>query len=229
MSDEFSEAGIYPQDWGQAQFADPSRFTLTRWSVIGLFGHPDLAHTGLLPFMQLLAAQSYPPEQGVDLEATYDGDVTRGWQGQTHQVAWKQAEADPGGWLRFDRAFQITGDNSRGTAYAGAWVYSPTAVRVKLNVEPHGIVWAFRLWLNEKELERVPVPDRGAQQFRIKPDQEIALSAGWNRLLLRCDGWAHNWQFENIGGWAFRFALSGRERDLWGLRAEPTPPDRPTP
>ncbi len=134
MSDEFSEARVYPHIWGQAQFADPRRFTLTRWSTIGLFGHPDLAKHGtdIVPFMQLLAAQSYPPEQGVDLQATYEGDLTRTWQGLIGKAAWRQVEAEPGGWVRLDRAFQIAGDDSRGTAYAAAWLYSPTAVKVKL-------------------------------------------------------------------------------------------------
>jgi len=75
----------------------------------------------------------------------------------------------------------------------------------------------------------VLAPGRGPQQFSIKPDQEIELSAGWNRLLLHCDGWAHTWLFENMGGWSFRFTLSGEEGNIWGLRAESAGPETPGP
>jgi len=230
MSDEYSEARLYPQIWGQAQFGDPSRFTLTQWSVIGPFGSAEMAKQGdsHTYVMANLAAQSYPPEEIVDLEATYEGDLTRDWRGEVKKLLWQQVEAGPGGWVRFDQAFRISGDDSRGVAFAAAWVYSPRPVTATLEVEGHGIVWGHRLWLNGEELVRELRPGAGPYGFHVVPEQEVQLGHGWNQFLVRGDSWAHTWRFEERGGWGFRLILSGREEEVWGLKSRPTPPEAET-
>jgi hypothetical protein len=226
MSDEFSEARVYPEIWGQAQFGDPSRLTLTQWSVVGPFGGAELVRDGANPqyVLEKLAAMQYPPEQRIDLKAKYQGDLTRTWRGEPREIAWQQVEADAGGWVRFDRVLALSGDDSRGTAFAVAWVYAPTAAKVKLDVEAAGICYAQQLWLNGRPLKREPATERGPRQFRITSGQDVELSAGWNRFVLRADSWAHTWLFEQHGGWAFRLTLHGPERDLWRFRVASTDP-----
>lgn len=221
MSDEFSEARIYPQIWGQAQFADPSRFIVNQWSVIGPFGSSNLYVNGSDPSYVLknLAAMRYPPEENIDLKAVYTSpDIIRSWRGVEKKLVWKQVESGDGGWLRFDHAFQLSGDDSRGVAFANTWVYSPVPVDVRVEVEGHGICWSNKLWVNGRELNRELMKERGDLQFKITHGQTIELVKGWNHVLFRSDSYAHNWLFENAGGWGFRLVIGGEEKNIWGLK-----------
>jgi hypothetical protein len=130
---------------------------------------------------------AYPPEQKVDLSATYDGQKGKiGWK--THTTADEYGVVD---------LHQALGKHMGAVAYAYAEFDSPRAQDVELRL---GSVNAVKLWLNGQLLD-----ERHVYHSGMEVDQYVSrgkLTAGKNAILLKIcqneqtDRWAQDWKFQ---------------------------------
>lgn len=149
---------------------------ITKWHVIGPFDN-----RGMKGF-----DATYPPEEKVDLSATY--------QGQLGEVSWKEiATEDPYGVV--DIGKQI--ENYKGSAmYLAAEFDSSEARRVEVRI---GTPNAWKLWVNGDFLFGREEYHRGEEldQYRVP----AALKPGRNLILFKIlqneqdDDWAQSYKF----------------------------------
>jgi hypothetical protein len=150
---------------------------IMHWKVIG-----PLDNTSGRGF-----AAVYPPEQAVDLAATYEG--------KAGPITWQDAEAsDELGHIDLNRAL---GTHKGAVAYAYAEIESKTAQPVELRL---GTANANKIWLNGKLLA-----DFEVYHAFTTLDQYVGrgrLERGTNRILLKIcqneqtEEWAAPWQFQ---------------------------------
>jgi hypothetical protein len=150
---------------------------IMRWKVIGPFDN-----SGGRGF-----AAVYPPEQAVDLAATYEGKLG--------PVKWQNAEAsDELGHVDLNRAL---GTHKGVAAYAYAEVESKTEQPIELRL---GSANANKIWLNGKLLA-----DFEVYHSFTALDQYVGqgrLERGTNRILVKIcqneqtEDWAAVWQFQ---------------------------------
>lgn len=218
--DEPTEARLYPGSWAQAKFEPMSAVPIRSWMAIGPFGFPKLVELRHGPdrpeIIRTLGALSFPPEQGIDLTATYTGDVAR-TRKAARTLRWKPANIS-GDRVTLESVTGWKGYEDEGTAYLVTWIQSPRPAQVNLRVlDEHGH-HAVRGWLND---EALPIQFEKNQSlkdlhFGIDPARPVALRAGWNKLLLRYD---HVWGGNNIG-----LTVDASPEVLWSLKFTGTPP-----
>lgn len=159
-------------DFKQA-VADAPRY-ITDWHVIGPFDNTDRAGFD----------RAYPPEQGVDLGASYKG-------ADGASIAWKAHAPGPTGYV--DLARTIRPDDAPGVAYAYRVLEAEAAKTVQVSLGSNDGV---KLWLNG-ELRLESKASRAA-----RPGDEavsLPLKKGANTVLLKID--------QLGGGWGFYFAV----------------------
>ncbi|WP_395747822.1 hypothetical protein [Prosthecobacter sp.] len=220
--DEPTEARLYPGSWSQAKFEPMHRLPVRAWSAIGPFGFaqlPQLRHReDRNEITRTLAATAFPPEQGIDLEASITGEQTQ-TRKSTHALKWKPASIN-GDIVSFETALGWKGYEDEGSAYLVTWVQSPQALNIRLKAldEHHGH-HAVRVWINDQPLPAIHPKGQSAKDLHhsVDADQPVALRAGWNKLLLRYD---QVWGANQIG-----LAVDAAPEVLWSLKFSSTPPE----
>jgi hypothetical protein len=221
--DEPSEARLYPGSWAPAEWVGVDQMYVHTWNVIGPFGFaklPKLDTRDERPqICATFAETKYPPEEKVDLAATYTGDITQ-TRVTTRTLQWKEV-FEPGNQLEFNKLFRwrlgYGPSEDEGAAYAVTYLYSPVAADITLHAEGGHGHHAVRGWFNGQPLPLDPktLPmDR--LHHKIDATQPVTLQAGWNELLLRFD---YIW-----GDLVLSLRLDAKPETLWGLRFSATPP-----
>lgn len=154
---------------------------LSDWCVVGPFDN-----SGGRGF-----AEVYPPEQSVDIQATYDG--------KDGPVSWHQfLTADPYGMVDINKAIPGPGDGLKEVvAYAFTTVTFPTEQVAEVRL---GCKNAWKIWVNGSLLFERDEYHRGMRidQYQLP----LELKKGSNTLLLKLcqDGqtkdWTKQWQFQ---------------------------------
>ena len=218
--DEPTEARLYPGAWSQAKFEAMSSLPVRTWSAIGPFGFaklPLLRHREDRPeICRMFANTAFPPEQGIDMAASFKGEQTQTRQ-QTRTVKWRPANIS-GDTVSFESVLGWKGYEDEGSAYLATWVYAPQPVEMKLKVlDDHGH-HAVRAWLNDQALPSVFPKGQHANDLHHELDaiRPAAFIAGWNKLLVRYD---LIW-----GGNKFGLMLNAAPEVLWTLKFSGTPP-----
>ncbi len=218
--DEPTEARLYPGSWSQAKFAPMSGLPIRAWSAIGPFGFAKLTqlrHREDRPeITRTLGATVFPPEQGIDLGATFAGEITQTRKG-SHKLVWKSASIS-GDIVSFETVLGWKGYEEEGAAYLVTWVQSPQPTTIKLNVlDAHGH-HAVRAWVNDQALPAVHPKGQGPRDLHHTLDatQPVALKAGWNKLLVRFD---QIWGGNQVG-----LTVDATPDVLWSLKFSHTPP-----
>lgn len=216
-TDEPSEARLFPGAWAQAQFIDIGQLPIRIWSAIGPFGFAKLPQLDVLAgrteISRTLVATKYPPEQVIDLTASYTGELTQ-TRDALHIAKWKTVST-AGDRINFTDAIGWRAGNNEGTAYALTYIYTPAPVPVKFVVlDDHGH-HGVSGWLNDR-----PLPTTGNVSTKsdgtIDTNKPFALNAGWNKVLLRYD---YIWGSQQLG-----LAIDATPDVLWNLRFSATPP-----
>ena len=220
--DEPTEARLYPGSWSQAKFEPMRGLPVRTWSIIGPFGFSKLTQLrhreDRNEITRTLVATSFPPEQGIDLQASFSGDQTR-TRKSAHVLNWKSVSIS-GDIVSFDTALGWKGYEDEGSAYLVTWVHAPQAVSIRLKAldEHHGH-HAVRIWINDQPLPAVHPKGQSAKDLHHSLDatQPVSLKAGWNKLLLRYD---QVWGSNQVG-----LALDAAPEVLWSLKIAGTPPE----
>jgi tetratricopeptide (TPR) repeat protein len=167
------------EQWRKAGFIKTSS-----WLVIGPFD--NVGGSGFF--------KAYPPEQSIDLHATYQARGTK--------IGW--AELNPDSYGAFVDLEEVLDDNQWAVAYAFARVHSAQETQAQLRVGSDDDV---KVWLNGKEVlstnvARVAVIDQDIVSVNLKE--------GTNEILLKvCN---------RAGGWGFHLRITDSQgRPLEGL------------
>ena len=215
--DEPTEARLYIGSWAPAQWIGLDQMYVHAWNLIGPFGFaglPALDHSDGRPqICAALATTKYPPEEGVDLAATYTGEMTQ-TRVRTRTLKWKQVGL-PTNQIDFGKEFGW-GYPDEGAAYAVTYLYSPAAASVSLRFEDGHGHHAVRGWLNGQALPlQLKTQPLARLEFTVDTTKPITLQPGWNELLLRFD---YIWGDHSLG-----LRLEGDPAILWGLRVAAQP------
>ncbi len=218
--DEPTEARLYPGSWSQAKFEPMKDLPVRTWSAIGPFGFAKLTELRHGPdrpeIIRTLGGTIFPPEQGIDLAATYNGELTQTRKSK-RTLKWRPANIS-GDIVSFETALGWKGYEDEGSAYLVTWVQAPQPVAVKLKVlDEHGH-HAVRIWINDKAVPTMFPKNQSAKDltYSIDPAKPVDLQPGWNKLLLRYD---HVWGENKIG-----LEMDAPPEVLWSLKFSATPP-----
>ncbi len=154
---------------------------LTSWQLVGPFDNRE----------GIGFAASYPPEQGIDLAASYDSN----YPAAEGKVGWQKVATDDDYGV-LDIAKQI--ENHKGSVFYATTTFlsekgGPVQVRL-------GTSNAWKLWLNGEQVFAREEYHRGTSMDQYRVDVE--LKPGVNRLLLKvCQNeqtqeWAQRYQFQ---------------------------------
>ena len=226
-NDEPTEARFYPGSWAQCNFAPlTDGLAVRKWQAIGPFcvaGVTALdlhANADRTQICKNLATAIYPPQEGIDLAATYRNELTTTRLGQ-RTLRWLPAVLTTKDKFDFTEVFR---DNNwrcyddEGTAYMATWIYTPNAVDINYTFSEGNGDHGVRGWLNGTALPSTFSDDQRARNFeyRLVTDKPLALTAGWNMLLLRIDiVW---------GDVSFGLRLHAPPDVLWSLKVANQPP-----
>lgn len=223
--DEPTEARLYPGSWAPAEFEGLANGVMVRnWVVCGPFGGPGLEQfswnpNGLMPgtkkdqkeaVRELLDVAQYPVDNGkVDLKATYDGPLVKGWWPET-KARWKaESTADLDNRAIMGPAAQVW--------YAAAWVQAPAETQVQFAFQGHPQTY-LRWFLNDELIPLKPKDYSEGNDKHPVASRTVTLRPGWNKVLMRgyCVGYS-----------PFRagLVLQAPEATLWKLKLSAAPPD----
>jgi hypothetical protein len=171
---------------GDALKADASKAVAPQAAAAPAKGRPDRAPAEWWlcgPFrgqsMQEALTRPYPPETNLNAKAEY-----RGYDDQ--MVRWKRHMSARAGFINF--AETMGGPRSNAVAYALVHAYAPKAMRATLIF---GSDDGIRIFVNDKMVaERVVNRPAVPDSDRV----EVALKAGWNRVLLKVANGESEWQ-----------------------------------
>ncbi|NLO73841.1 MAG: hypothetical protein GX100_07025, partial [candidate division WS1 bacterium] len=165
---------------------------IKRWSVIGLFDKGG-TRDGWDGFDTV-----FPPEQEIDLQASYEG-----LGGQP--ARWQQIDLGEDKFIQLlERYFPYDYTKGNGVAYLATWVYSPEERNALLY---YAFDWYSRIWGNDEV-----VVQQGSGPWRAFATVPVHLRAGWNKLLAKTSCGRSSWKAN--------LALS----DPGDLRYSPVPP-----
>jgi len=157
------------------------------WQIVGPFDNPANVSLDTV----------FPPEQEVDLAATYEGVGEE-------EIAWREVSATPGPSFGVSDDFlvklhDVFGEhNEDAVAYAAVWVDSETAQEASLAI---GSDDGVAVWLNGVEVHRNAI----GRPYAPRQDRvPIQLIAGRNQLLLKIS--------QGTGGWEFCAWIENAER-----------------
>jgi hypothetical protein len=156
------------------RLAPANRRFLADWNLAGPFDAPDMDSLTTV----------YPPENGVDLAATYPGKGGAA-------ARWKKIKAAASGYVDLTRLMQ---PNEQVVVYAAGWVRSPEDAPAHLLL---GSDDGVRVWINDVLVHTNPAyRATQADQDRVA----VRLKKGWNKVLLKI--------LQGAGGFGFqaRFA-----------------------
>ena len=167
------------QQWRKAGFVKTSS-----WLLIGPFD--NVGGSGFF--------KAYPPEQSIDLHATYQARGTK--------IGWVELKQDSHG--AFVDLEEVFDDNQWAVAYAFARVHSAQETQAQLRVGSDDDV---KVWLNGKEVLSKSVARTAVIDQDIVP---VNLKEGTNEILLKvCN---------RTGGWGFHLRITDSQgRPLEGL------------
>jgi hypothetical protein len=164
---------------------------IKQWAAIGIF-------EGKQGFGWESMDVPFPPEKGVDLNATYPGLGGK-------PIRWQQIDLGEDKYLQLlERFFPYDNSQGGGVCYVANWVYSPTAREVTLY---YATDWFMSLWVNNKL-----VVDHVSGPWYAYDTRQIRLEAGWNQLVFKVAPGSTSWRAN--------FALS----DPGDMKFSPVPP-----
>ncbi len=224
--DEPTEARLYPGSWAPAEFVGlDSGVVLRNWLVCGPFGGPGTEKFKADPngvvagtnkemkaaVREFCEAAKYPLDAGgVDLAATFSGDLVQGYWRDPGQVGWKPETVEA-----LDTRVICGGGGQ--VWYGATWVYAPAPVELDGELQGHPMT-ELRWTVNGE-----PVPMKQADYVKNKKEvdrvapHKFTLRAGWNEIRFRgyCTGYP-----------PFRagLVLKGAPEKLWPLKLAATPP-----
>ncbi|MCB9782733.1 MAG: DUF4838 domain-containing protein [Candidatus Omnitrophica bacterium] len=147
---------------------------ITDWKLLGPFDNTDRAGFDT----------AYPPESGIDLEASYTGAG-----GET--IRWKEYEPGRTGYVDLARA--ICPDDAPGVAYAYRTFEADRNKTLQVSLGSND---GIQLWLNGERL----LSSKASRTARPGDESvELPLKKGLNTVLLKVD--------QLGGGWGFYFAV----------------------
>lgn len=221
--DEPSEARLYPGSWAPAQFVGLDDGVLVRhWQICGPFGGPGFEKltadpNGPMPgsnkdwkqvTRELCDAAVYPPDEKVDVAASYRGDSIAGYWNKQAEVRWRKVTVD-------DLDTRVRCGLGGQIYYGVTWLYVPADTELEFQFQSHPMT-SLRWFLNGQPLETGPFRE-DANGVRRTARRNVSLQSGWNEVRFRgyCFGYP-----------PFRAGLivAGPEDKLWTLRLAATPP-----
>jgi len=190
----------------------------------GPFGDPKLIERpndphpnerGNLYVADLLSKAVYPPDDVIDLDAKYDGDMTRDLSGTPQEVRWQPVSAE-------GKFVEIPG--GIGVAYFATWIETPENMTVQAYFPAYGhevqnvgkMGSGVTVWVNSQKIDHYKVhPDN---PFLLHPSdaQQITLTKGWNIVYARV--------FSSFAGLRFGIMLEGDKNKLFKLKVSSEPP-----
>jgi hypothetical protein len=219
--DEPSEARFYPGSWTIAEFINISPLVIRTWNIIGPFGFSGLdkipepeSYQSRRQICYTFSNTKYPPEEKIDLSATYKGEITNTRRGEK-EIKWLNVELEDK-IIDFNKLIPNAEKENESVYYCLTYIYSPKETYLKFIIEDgyghHGI----RGYLND---EKLPVK-KGTEnpyelKYRIDTDNPFRINKGLNRLLLRYD---HIWGEKKLC-----VKIDGNEEDLWELKISAFP------
>lgn len=223
-NDEPTESRLYPGSWAQATFVDLGEGLVVRqWQAIGPFGFPKLkeldSRSGRGEIMRTFVQATFPPEQAVDLAATYKGDMTQTRKAQ-RTLKWEPVSIAEES-VALPEALKRTGwtmYDDEGTAYLATWIRASQACEVRFeDIDGRG-QHAVRGWLNGTALPIAFPQGRSAKDLahQIDSTKPVMLKAGWNAVLVRYDF--------IYGDTHLGLRVHGSREALWELKVSNTPP-----
>jgi hypothetical protein len=221
--DEPTEACLYPGSWAPAQFLGLEGGVLVRhWQICGPFGGPGFEKltadpNGPMPdtnkdwkqaTSELCEAATYPPDEKVDLSASFRGQMTDGYWARQAEVRWRKATVD-------DLDTRVRCGTGGQVYYGAAWLYVPVEMELEFKFQGHPQT-QLRWFLNGRPLPTGPFQEE-AGAVRTLASKSVRLKAGWNEVRFR--GYC-------VGYPPFRagLVLAGPEGKLWKLRVSDSPP-----
>ena len=170
---------------------------IRKWSAIGLFDKK--AAIDDWPGMETV----FPPEQGIDLKATYPGLGGK-------PATWRQIDLGKLKYIPLLEHFPYDASQGNGVAYLATWVYSPHSGNPRAAVLYYAIDWYGKAWLNGQ-----PIMPKIGGPWKQFGAQDVQLQPGWNCLLVKTA--------TGRSGWKATFAVS----DPGDLKYSDTPPEAP--
>ncbi|MDK1030388.1 MAG: hypothetical protein QGD94_00100 [Planctomycetia bacterium] len=155
---------------------------IRQWRIIGPFDNKNNTAFDTV----------FPPEKGVDLEATYDGAAAQKIRWQVHNLGYKAIQKiDNLSGIDFTRLYD---PNSYVCGYALLYITSPKEQKVHFLIGSDDEV---KVWVNDKlvwknKVERAPKPD--------EDDAPVTLKQGKNKVLVKIT--------QALWGWALYFRVA---------------------
>ncbi|MEI7832323.1 MAG: hypothetical protein WCJ56_03890 [bacterium] len=158
--DEPTEVRLYPGSWAPAQFLGIDQGVVVQnWQICGPFGGSGAEKfqwdiSGLMPGTNLdykragdeyATAASYPPDNGVDLNAVYTGEMIRGYWNDPHQLRWQRATIA-------DLDTRVVLGGAVQTRYGATWINVPATTEVEFQFLSH-YQTTLRWFLNDTEVK----------------------------------------------------------------------------
>jgi hypothetical protein len=174
-----------------AVLARPVAQWATEWNVVGPFPNPRLLATEISPAVD----SAYAPEENPSLTTTYLTEKGK-------RISWRRVMASPDGQVRLNPHFM---PNDWVAAYAQAFLFAPEdrSATLMLGADDAHVMWVNGERVSERQGRNISRADDLAV--------DVALRAGWNRVLLKVA--------DLDGGWAFQVRAADPHRVLrWSAR-----------
>jgi hypothetical protein len=230
MSDEPTEARLYPGSWATCAFAPLAEsLPIRAWLVNGPW-KAEIKYTGTdatkREFQQFFDNAVFPPDDrqiNPTEIATAAPGKTGAWRLVTTRVNQPKTSSRPGratpshtpvsAQLLFPDDGKSVNRVGCNLYYAAAWIWSPEAQEIEIEF-PRQQQNNIRAWLNDVRLADAPAVS-GLYQAVASP-QPVRLEAGWNQLFLRAYALGYDLYFGA--------AIKAAPDKLWKLRLSTTPP-----
>jgi hypothetical protein len=181
--DEPTEARLYPGSWAPAQFEGLDRGVVVRhWQINGPWGGPgaeafkaDLSGPEKEKGRRFCEAASYPPDSGpIDLQATYRGELARGYWRDPGEVRWKLSPIA-------DLDTRVILGPSAQVWFGASWIHAPEELDVDFHLQGHPQT-VLRYTLNGDALFSGEMKEQKGKSVETK---RVRLKRGWNQVVFR--------------------------------------------
>ncbi|MGE9297298.1 MAG: hypothetical protein ACQKBV_13530, partial [Puniceicoccales bacterium] len=212
--DEPSEARLYPGSWAPAKFIGfDDGYIVRNWQIIGPFGGPGAEQfkdnpQHKEPVKKFFEAASYPLDNAdVNLDATYGGELVKGYWRTPASIRWEPAEVE----LMDSR---VTVGRSAQVWYGATWIYAPETTEINFELQGHKMTFV-RWFLNDELIfdgnPNRDYADKPPVYTRKSATVPVTLQPGWNEVFFRA---------YNIGYTPFRLGLvlQGDPVKIWPLQ-----------
>jgi len=166
LGEGFSEPGYNDQTWNLTSLS-PEKDTIGDWWVVGPFPNPNYGEG---------YNTVYPPEQEIDLDATYT-------DANGAEVGWRRYHSTQRE-INLSKALGSS-PTQRAVGYATTWIYAPQDEQVTSVITSKNI----KLWINgELIFARHTNPRYMEMRDAFGNERRVHLKAGWNQVLVKVVG-----------------------------------------